>query len=177
MMWHDSAESAFASTLGLEPVSGFEYPRHDRQRYRHEHDRHGEADSDAHVGDAVEAPAEAADQIDHRVEQRDRLPQGRQHIDRIEAASQKGQRSDDQQWYELQLFETVGPDADDEADETERYRREHEKENHPQRMRDSERHEQSGGRQDDETEDDRLGRSGADVAHHDLEIGNGRRKE
>src|ERR1022692_4454766 len=140
-------------SLGLEPVSGLEYPGHDRQRYRHEHDRHAEADADSHVGNAVEAPAEAADQVDHRVEQRDRLPEGRQHLYRIEAASPEGKRGDDQQRHELQLFEAVGPDADDEADEAERYRRQHEEEDHPERVLDAQRHEESGGRQDDQPQD------------------------
>ena len=35
-----------------------------------EQQRHREADADADIGGPEEAPAEAADQIDHRIEQR-----------------------------------------------------------------------------------------------------------
>ena len=38
------------------------------------------------------------------------------------------------------------------------------------------RHEQPGGGQDDQAEDDRFGRGGADIAEHDLEIGDRRRQ-
>src|SRR6266496_4144942 len=47
----------------------------------------GEAQADAHVGEAVEAPAESAHQVDHGVEQRDRLPERRQHSDGVETAA------------------------------------------------------------------------------------------
>src|SRR5258708_27409537 len=105
--------------LALEPIAGAEQPPHDRQAKHQEQPRHGKADADAHVGDLEEAPAEAADQVDHRIEQGDGLPGRRQHADRIEAAAQERQRRDDEQRHDLQLFEPVGPDADDEAEQAE----------------------------------------------------------
>ena len=84
--------------LILQPVAGLEDPPHGGEAQRP-----GTPASwprlmpTLDVGDAVEAPAEAADQIDDRIEQRDRLPERRQHVDRIEAAAEEGQRRDDQQ--------------------------------------------------------------------------------
>jgi len=121
------------------------------------------------VGHAVEAPPKAADQVDHRVGERDGLPQRRQHVDRIEAAAQEGERRDDQQRHHLQLLEAVGPDADDEAEHAEGGRRQHQEQHHPQRMLDAQRHEQPRGGHDDEPEDDRLGGRRADVGEHDLQ--------
>src|SRR5260370_17040882 len=79
----------YASTfeiLSFDPVSRPENPRHDRQRYRHEGDGHDETDADAHVRDTVKAPAEAADQVDDRVEQADRLPKWRHPLHPIKTA-------------------------------------------------------------------------------------------
>jgi hypothetical protein len=109
--------------LCLEPISGLEDPSHYHQACRQEHRGHGEAYADTNIGDPVETPAEAADQIDHGIEQCDRLPEGRQHIDGVETAAEKGQRRDDQERHELQLFEIVGPNANDEAEEAERHSR------------------------------------------------------
>src|SRR5438477_11376008 len=128
-LWNGSELAA--GVLGLEPLAGLEDPGHERQRYRHEHQGHREADRDAHVGDAVEAPAEAADEVDDGVEQGNRLPEWRQHVDRIEAAAEECQRGDDEQRHELQLFESIGPDADDEADEAEGHRRKRQEQDHP----------------------------------------------
>jgi putative glutathione S-transferase len=69
------------------------------------------------AGPAEEAPAEARDQVEHRVEQRHRLPERRQHRDRVEAAAEEDQRRDHQQRHELQLLEIARPDADDEAEQ------------------------------------------------------------
>jgi hypothetical protein len=62
--------------LGLEPISGLE-------NYGEERPSHGEADADAYHPLALKAPVEAIDQIHDGIEQSDRLPEGRQHIDRI----------------------------------------------------------------------------------------------
>src|SRR5690606_41911063 len=71
----------------------------------------------SHVRVLVEAPAEAADEVDHGIEQRHRLPERRQHVDRVEAAAEERERSHDQHGHELQLLEAVGPDAEDERSE------------------------------------------------------------
>src|SRR5258708_7177190 len=95
------------SKSGLESVSGLEHPPSGRETKQEEHHGHTSADLDAHVRYAVEAPAEAANQINHWVEQGDLLPNRREHLDRIEAAAEKGQWGDDQHRHELQLFEPV----------------------------------------------------------------------
>src|SRR5436190_5458401 len=89
------------SGLHLQPIPGPEDPRAYREEYREEDDRHAEAHPDADVGDTVEAPAKAADQVDDRVEQGHRLPHRRQHVDRVEAPAEKGERRHDQQRHEL----------------------------------------------------------------------------
>jgi hypothetical protein len=70
-----------------------------------------------HIRQPEERPAEARDQVDHRVEQADRLPGGRQHRDRVESAAQKHERRDGKQRHQLQLLEILRPDADDEAEQ------------------------------------------------------------
>src|SRR3712207_3101758 len=72
------------SDLRLQAVTRLEDPPHRRQAHDQEEDRHAEAQGDAHVGDAVEAPAEAADQVHDGVEQGDRLPERGQHVHRVE---------------------------------------------------------------------------------------------
>ena len=64
--------------LALEPIAGLEDPRYDGKADGEEQADHGEAGGRAHVGDVEKAPAEAADQIDHRIEQRHAPPERRQ---------------------------------------------------------------------------------------------------
>src|SRR5690606_6429006 len=97
--------------LRLEPIAGPEDPGDQAQTQAEERQDHGEAGAQADVGDAVEAPAEATDEVHHRIEQRHGLPERRQHVDAVEAAAEEGQWRDDQQRHQLQLLEAVGPDA------------------------------------------------------------------
>src|SRR4051794_18953312 len=55
----------------LQAIAGLEHPPHRQQQDEQEAEGHREADADGDVGGAVEAPAKTADQIDHRVEERD----------------------------------------------------------------------------------------------------------
>src|SRR5215216_6862120 len=75
--------------LRLEPVACLEDPPHRRQAQDQEEDRHGQAQGHAYVGGSVEAPPEAADQVDHRIEEGDRLPERRQHLHGVEAAAEE----------------------------------------------------------------------------------------
>src|SRR5712691_13439139 len=102
------------AALGLEPVAGLENPPHPGETCGQKHQGRRQAQAWADVGDAVEAPAEAADQVEHRIGQADALPNRRQDRDRIKAAAQKRQRRDHEQRNDLQLLEPVGPDPDDE---------------------------------------------------------------
>src|SRR5687767_7411535 len=111
------AITAKPSPLSLDAPAGLENPPDEDQAGGEEHQRHAEADRDADVGMPEKAPAEARHKIEHRVEQADRLPDRRQHVDRIETAAEKGKRRDDEQRNELQLLEIGGPDADDEAEQ------------------------------------------------------------
>jgi len=66
---------------------------------------------DGDVGTFQKSSAKSVDEIDHRIDQRDLAPEGRQHVDRIEGAAEKGQRRHHEERHELQLFEAVGPDC------------------------------------------------------------------
>src|SRR6478672_11738946 len=90
---------------------------------RQEQDGHGEAQSHAHIGHSEETPAEAADQIDHRIEQRHLLPKWREHVDGIEGTTEEGERGDDEQRHDLQPFEAASPDAEHKAEQAESDRR------------------------------------------------------
>ena len=70
----DQEQARRPPSLGLQPVAGPEHPADDGEAEEEEAQGRREADADADVGGAVEAPAEAADQIDDRVEQGDRPP-------------------------------------------------------------------------------------------------------
>src|SRR5262249_42533260 len=130
---------------------------------------HAQAHPDIDIGDAIEAPAKAADEIDHRIEQRDLLPEFGQHRDRVEAAAEKGQRGDDQRRHDRQLFPAVRPYDDDEAEQAERHRGQNEEGNHPDRMLDGEADEEPSGDQDDETEQYGFGGGRTDIAGDDLD--------
>src|SRR6202043_2541772 len=91
----------------LESVAGFEDPPHPGKTQGQEPQGRRQADPWAHVGNTIEAPAEAADQVKHGIEQTDHSPDRRQDRDRIEAAAQKRQRRDHEQWDDLQLLEPV----------------------------------------------------------------------
>src|SRR5579872_5271164 len=168
---------AESEPLTLQPVPGLEDPGDGDHADRKKRQRHAEAQRDADVGNFVKAPAEAADQIDHRVEQRDGAPARGQHVDRIEAAAEESQRRHDQHRNHLQLFESVGPDADDEAEQAEGDRRQDQEREHQERMMNVQRHEQARGCENYQTEHDRFGGGCADIAEHDFEIGNRRRKD
>ena len=79
-------EDAGAASL-LEPVPGAENPPDDDQAQGKEAQGGSQADSHGHIGTAVETPAEAADQVDDRVEQGHGLPGTGEHVDGIESAA------------------------------------------------------------------------------------------
>src|SRR4051812_394583 len=85
----NAVRPAGASPSRLEAIARPEDPGHDGEADGQHQGGRREADADMDVGDAVEAPAEAADEVDDRIEQRHHLPQRRQHLDRVEAAAQK----------------------------------------------------------------------------------------
>src|SRR6185312_10779531 len=162
---------------GFQPVATAEDPPHHGQADQQEDQGHAQADGHADVGYAIEAPAEAADQVHHGVEQGDLLPERGEHVDRVETAAEEGQRRHDQQGHELQLLEIVRPDADDEAEQAERHRGQHQEREHPQRMLDPERYEQPRRGEDDQAERHGFGRRRAHVAGHDLKCRYRRRED
>src|ERR1700733_15358833 len=93
----------------LEFVSGPKDGPNRREARQQEYHDHGKTDNDVDVGNAVEAPAKAADEVHDRVEQSYLLPERRQHVDGIEAAAQESERGDHHQWNDLQLLKPVGP--------------------------------------------------------------------
>ena len=60
--------------LRLQSVTGAKDPGNDHKADGEENERHRDANSDVHIGNLIEAPAEPADQIDDRIEQSDLLP-------------------------------------------------------------------------------------------------------
>src|ERR1700730_14221048 len=105
---NDAVMTRFRASV-LQPVAGLEDPPHHDHAGDQERGRPAEAERDADVGDLVKAPAEAGDQIDHGIEQRDGAPARRQHVDRIEAAAEEGQRRHHQHRDHLRLLAAVGP--------------------------------------------------------------------
>src|SRR4051812_5235027 len=103
---------------------------------------HREADNDVDIGNAIEGPAEAADEIHDRIEQGHFLPDRRQHGNGVEAAAQKGQGRDHHQRNDLQFFKAIGPDTNEKAEEAEGEGNENERSDHPQRMGNAEGHKQ-----------------------------------
>src|SRR5690349_2775146 len=77
-------------------VTRLEHPPHGEQASGKEKQRHPDAHAMAHIGNLKKAPAETADQVHHWVEQRDRLPEWRQHAGGVERPAEEGQRRDDQ---------------------------------------------------------------------------------
>src|ERR1700739_1423407 len=98
----------------LEFVPGAKDGPNRREARQQEYHDHGETDNDVDVGNAVEAPAEAADEVHDRVEQSHLLPKRRQHVDGIEAAAEESERGDHHQRNNLQLLKPVSPDANQE---------------------------------------------------------------
>jgi len=112
-------------TLRSQAIAGLEDPPDDGQAHDEKQDGDRDADADVHVGKLEEAPAEAADQVNERVEQRDRPPERRQQARRIERAAEERERGDDEHRHDLQSLETVGPDAENEAEQAEADRGQH----------------------------------------------------
>src|SRR5260370_12833041 len=79
----------------LQPIPGAENPSQDRQARRDEQRGEAEARGDADVALAEKAPAKAADEVDNWVEQADRAPELRQHVDPIVKASRGSGRPGD----------------------------------------------------------------------------------
>src|SRR5699024_1379462 len=132
-----------------------------------------EADVDANIRGAEEAPPEAAHEIEHGIEERDRAPGLRKHVDRIEGAAKENERRDQQHRYELQFLEVIGPDTDDEAEQAEGHGCQYQEEEHQDGMLDLQRHEEVGSGEDDQAENDGFGGSSASIAYDDFEEGDG----
>src|SRR5215813_8498961 len=94
-------------TLTLQAVAGLEDPGNENEACEEERGDRGQADTDADVRGAEERPAETADQINDRVEQRDGAPRLGQHRYRIKRAAEERERRDHQHRNELQLVEAL----------------------------------------------------------------------
>ena len=92
--------------------------------------------NNADITRVIKGPAKAADQIDDRVEQAHRLPDRRQHTDRIERSAQERQRCDHQQWHDLEFFKSIGPNTDNKSQQRKRNRCQNQETKHRKRMRD-----------------------------------------
>ena len=178
--WHHlmgpGARPRPAFPLGPQTPPGAEDPGHGREAEQEKNQGRAEARAHPHVGDAVEAPAEAAYQINDRIEERDLLPEGRQHVDGVEAPTQKRERRHHHHGDDGELLPAVRPDADEETKQAERDGCQHQKGDHPERVDDGKAHEETRCPQDDEPEQDRFGGRRADVTEHDLRRRDGRRE-
>src|ERR1700723_4590748 len=114
-----SAVRPAARFLILEPIPCLEYPSDQSEANHEKAHRHSQADADADIGGAVKTPAKAADQVHDGIEEAEYAPRRRQHVDGIKSASQKRKRRDDQHRDELQMLESLCPDADDESEQAE----------------------------------------------------------
>src|SRR4051794_8137316 len=101
--------------LALEPISCFKDPSYNHQRCRHKRHGHDKTNRNTNVGQPIETPSEAANQIKHGIEQGDFLPDRRQHLYRIKATAKEGQGCNDEQRYKLQFLKTISPEANDET--------------------------------------------------------------
>src|SRR5277367_6477761 len=115
----------------LQPPSGAKDPRQNPEADGNEQRREPEARGDTDVALAVEAPTEAADEVDHGIEQADCAPERRQHVDRIERAAEESERRHHQRGDDRQLLEVFRPNADDEAEQAEGDRGQREEGDHP----------------------------------------------
>src|SRR3954464_3448765 len=114
-----SRQARSSPPLGLETIARLKYPPHRNKTHRQEQRRHPKAHADMHIGDLVEAPAEAAHQVGHGIEEGHGLPDGREDAHGVEGAAEEGKRRDDEERDELELLEALGPQADDEAEQAE----------------------------------------------------------
>ncbi len=169
----ESQEIRLTDLLAFQAVAGTENRADGDQAQHHKYQGHAQAERGADVGHAVKAPAETADQVHHRVEQRDLLPQRRQDAERIKTAAEEGQRGYDQNRYDLQFFPVVRPDTNHKAEQAEGHRGQQQKTQHPQRMADVVVHEHACRQQNDETKHNGLAGGGADITDHDLDKGYG----
>ena len=108
LLHHQTHAAGGASVLDL--IAGFEDPPHQAHTKRQEPADHQEAPGDSNVRLLKEAPAKSTDQVDHGVEQRNRLPERREHADGVKAAAKKGERGDHKQRDHLKLLKPVRPD-------------------------------------------------------------------
>ena len=92
---------AETNSLALQPIAGFEHPADHGEAKYEESQRHRPTDFDTDIGGFVEAPAEAADEINDGIEQSDGAPGWWQHVDGIEGAAKKSWRCNDQHGDEL----------------------------------------------------------------------------
>src|SRR5205085_5200413 len=95
---------------------------------------HEEARRRGDIRQSEEAVTKAVDHIEERIEMRQRLPERRQAVDRIEHTGQEGERHDEEVLKRRQLVELVGPDAGEETENAENRTAEHREGERPQRM-------------------------------------------
>ena len=73
--------------LIFQPVPGLKHPADEENAGGEKKGNHEEAQGQPDVGCFIKAPAEAADQIDDRVDHRNHLPKRREHSDGIKTPS------------------------------------------------------------------------------------------
>src|SRR6185503_1148840 len=116
-------------------VAALEHDQRYRAQCRAEEDDDREARRGCYIRQAEKAVAEAVDHIEERIEMRQRLPERRQRMDRVENAGQERQWHDDKILECRQLVEFVGPDSRDQSEDAQDGAAEQRERDRPQRMR------------------------------------------
>ena len=75
----------------FDPITRLKHPAHYGDAYNQKTKDHGQAYTDADIGHFKKTPAKTTDEINHRVEQCDRLPERWQHAHRVETAAKEYQ--------------------------------------------------------------------------------------
>src|SRR6266536_6124749 len=92
-------------------VPALQQEQRERRQAEAENPHDAEACFRRNVGKPEKAVTKAVDHIEERIEMRQRLPERRQAVNRIEHTRQEGERHDEKILKSRQLVELVGPDA------------------------------------------------------------------
>ena len=99
----------FSYSLLLQFITRFKHPPHYKQASCQEQQNHRQAYPNAYIRYLKKTPAKTTNQIEYWIKKSDLLPEGRQHINRVKAATKKDQRCNYQHRNKLQFFKVICP--------------------------------------------------------------------
>src|SRR6202171_1344599 len=133
-------------------IAALEYPKRQGAQRAAGPGNDREAQARLNVGKPEKAVAKTVDHIEERIEMRQRLPERRQGVDRVENARQERQRHDQEILKRGELVELVRPDAGKEPEHAEDHAAEQGKCERPQRMHRRDRGEPQGDQEHAQTD-------------------------